>query len=343
MAISVFAACKKSADNSSTTVYGFNYSVTADETAGEGYKGFATVKKYVLTEEQSKIVSKGTFAGNMIDLDIPEEYTTESGDKYKVNAIADAAFANQVLVKSVTIGANVETVGAGCLAGCANLESLTVSFVGATKDAKNEKKTLGYLFGTSSATGTSAATVYYNAGTSSSSATYYIPTALKTVVVTGDVISDYAFNGLPVENIVLTGNVTDIPEGSFAKMTAITTLDLPVTVKTIGKAAFSGTSSLIALNFDDLTALESIGAEAFYGCSNIGYHTTLTFPASLKTIGNKVFYNCTSLAGVDFTATKVTAIADYAFYGCTELTTASFPAGATEGKYAFQNCTKLDK
>ena len=160
MAVSVFSACKKNADNSSTTVYGFNYSVTADETAGEGYKGFATVKKYVLTENESKIVSKGNFAGNMIDLVIPAEYTADNGDKYKVNAISDAAFANQVLVKSVTIGANIETVGAGCLAGCANLRSLTVAFVGATKDAVNEKKTLGYLFGTSSASGTSAATVY---------------------------------------------------------------------------------------------------------------------------------------------------------------------------------------
>ena len=56
VAVAAFAlvACKSSADKSSTTVYGINYSVTNDNTAGDGFLGFATVKKYVLTDEQKK-------------------------------------------------------------------------------------------------------------------------------------------------------------------------------------------------------------------------------------------------------------------------------------------------
>ena len=126
-------------------------------------------------------------------------------------------------------------------------------------------------------------------------------------------------------------------------MTAIANVKLPASVKVIGKASFKSASSVITVNFAELTAVEEIGAEAFSGCSNFGYHTTLTFASSVKTLGTKAFYNCTSLQGVDFSASAVTAISDYCFYGCKELTTAAFPAGATEGKYAFEGCEKLDK
>ena len=335
-------ACSAEADKSSVTVYGFNYSTSADDAAGEGYKGFATVKKYVLTEEQSKIVSNGNFSGNMIDLVIPAEYVAENGDKYKVNAVADAAFANQLLVRSVTFGANVETIGAGCLAGCTNLQSVTVPFTGAKVGAVNEKKTVGYLFGTSESTGCNAATVHYNGGDSSAEATYYIPAALKTVTVTGDAISEYAFNGLPVENVVLSGAVTAVPEGAFALMTALTSVKLPVTVKTIAKGAFKNSTALLGVNFEELTALESLGAEVFYGCSNYGYKKTMVFPASLKNVGASCFYNCAELAGVDFTATAVTDIPDYAFYGCAKLKTTEFKSGTTFGKYAFEGCDSLE-
>ena len=82
-------SCKSPADKTSTTVYGFNYSVTKDKDAGEGFVGFATVKKYVLTDAQAEIVRNGNFYGNMLDLEIPAVYETEERNYYAV-IITDA-------------------------------------------------------------------------------------------------------------------------------------------------------------------------------------------------------------------------------------------------------------
>ena len=331
--------CSKEADKSSTTVTGINYSLEKDAAAGEGYLGFATVKKYVLSDEQSKAVSKENYS-NMIDLVIPAEYETENG-KYKVNAVADGAFANQLLLRSVTFGSNIETIGAGCLAGCANLSSLTIDFAGASKDAVNDKKTVGYLFGTSESSGCVSATVNYNGGDSSNSATYYIPSALKTITLTGDVVSEYAFNGLNVSNVVLAGNVETIPEGSFAEMGKIVSVTLPATVKSIKKAAFKNSAALIGVNFEALTALTEIGEEAFYGCSKLGLNKTLSFAAALCVIGEKAFYNCAALKAIDLSATTVEKISELAFYGDSALESVKLPADTDLGKGSFKSCEKL--
>ena len=291
-------ACSEDADKSSTTVTGLNYTFTKDKTAGDGYIGFATVKKYVLDETQTKAVAKGNYARNMIDLTIESEVETDDG-KYKVNAIADAAFANQLLIKKVTVKEGIETIGAGCFAGCSNLEEVTVPFVGASLDAVNDKKTFGYLFGTSESSGCTSTTVYYNGGDTDNSATYYIPNGLKKITVTGDVVSDYAFNGLNVNTIVLSGAVKEIGEGSFANMGKIASIDLPAQVESIDKAAFKGTSSLLAVNFDELTSLKVIGEDAFRNCSKLGYNKAINLPEGIE-IGENAFKGCEKLDYIKF-------------------------------------------
>jgi hypothetical protein len=44
----------------------------------------------------------------------------------------------------------------------------------------------------------------------------------------------------------------------------------------------------------------TIGANAFYGCTNL---TAITLPSTLTTIGGSAFYNCTNLATVTCEAT----------------------------------------
>lgn len=332
-------ACSGNSDGSSNADTGFNCSVVQDKTAGDGYLGFATVKKYVLTEEQSKAVSKGNYS-EMLDIVVPEEYVTKKG-KYKINAVAEAAFANQLLFKSVKFGANVQTIGAGCLAGCANLSSITLEFTGSSKDALNEKKTLGYLFGTSEADGCVSTTVYYNGGDSANSATYYVPSALKTVTLTGSEISEYAFSGLNVVNIVLSGEVETIPEGAFSNMPKIAEITLPATVKTISKAAFKNDGALINVNFAGLNNLETVGDEAFYGCAKLAFGKNVVFGSAVKSIGEKAFYECVNLKGADLSATKITKVADLAFYGNSSLEEVSLPAGVEFGIGAFKSCDKL--
>lgn len=329
-------SCKSPADKTSTTVYGFNYSVTKDKDAGEGFVGFATVKKYVLTDAQAEIVRNGNFYGNMLDLEVPAVYETEEG-KYKVNAIAASAFADQALVKSVKIGDNVTSIGEACLAGCVNLESVTVPFAGASENAVGYKKTVGYLFGITETSGCTLTTVYHNDGDSDNSKSYYIPDSLVTVTLTGDVISEYAFNGLAVKNVVLSGSPEVVPAGAFANMTKISTVVLPESVTVIEKGAFKN-SSVIDVNFADLEDLKAIGAEAFYGCARLAEFA----PAdSLEVLGAKAFYNASALKSVSVAETAVTALPEYVFYGCSKLESVFLPAGVALAKGAFVRCPEL--
>lgn len=49
-----------------------------------------------------------------------------SGESYKVTSVAQNAFANHKKLKSVTVGANVKTIGKGAFSGCKNLKKITL-------------------------------------------------------------------------------------------------------------------------------------------------------------------------------------------------------------------------
>ena len=112
-------------------------------------------------------------------------------------------------------------------------------------------------------------------------------------------------------------------------------------------------------------AVTSIGAEAFYNCTNL---TSITIPSSvvqvgdgafascggLKTvtfagnsqlvgIGSYAFLDCSSLTSIHFGEnSKLTSIGDWAFYRCTGLTSITIPDSVTSIDYrAFCNCTSL--
>ena len=335
-------ACSPAKDPTETET-GFVYAYTKDNSV-DGYYGYATVRKYVLDEEHLEYLEKGKYADHLIDI-VVEREVEYKGNKYRVNEIADSAFANQVLFKSVVIPDSVEKIGSGCLAGCINLESVTVPFAGATPDAKNEKKTLAYLFGTASVSGTYAITAYYNDGDTGNSKSYYIPATLKTITYTGETIGAYAFSGMNAEKIIIEKNVTEIPEGAFYGVNGLSELSLPASVTKIGNYAFKNCYSVFRVNLAELTSLTSIGKEAFSGCVNFGYsaNTTVTLPASLESIGNSCFNGCIELVNVDLASTAVTVIPENAFYGNLKLASVKLPAGVTFNKGAFQNCGKLEK
>ena len=265
-----FTACNGNKD-SSDVVSGAVYTV---ETDSDG-KDYAVLKKFRLNEKDAEKVSNGKFdeVAEGLKKVVINEYTTKdsSGKEvtYPVKEIAADAFAGQKVIHEITFGKNVETIGAGCLAGCVNLAKLTVCFTGATKNAVNAKKTMGYLFGTAEATGASSATVYHNSG-SNGSTTYYIPDSLKEIVVTGDEISDFAFSGLAVETITLSGAVKKIGEKAFYGCTELTRISVPATV----------------------TALE---ANTFYNCAKL---ETVNLGADV-TLATTVFGKCDKLTALN--------------------------------------------
>ena len=85
------------------------------------------------------------------------------------------------------------------------------------------------------------------------------------------------------------------------------------------------------------SGVTSIGASAFYNCSNL---TTVTIPNTVLYISNS-FYGCSSLAAIEI-PNSVTDINDYAFYGCSSLTSVTIPNSVTRiGSYAFSQCYNI--
>ncbi len=161
---------------------------------------------------------------------------------------------------------------------------------------------------------------------------------LKTVTLPKDitVIPDYTFSGSSVETFTVGGNVTQIGQNAFAssKISNITFAtetieneDGTTTEKTsltdIATYAFSGCSLLKTINLP--ASLRTIGKNAFTGTGL----TSVTIPASVETIDEKAFYNSKVLAQITFEGTaeangKLKTIGKNAFEG-TLLTDISFP------------------
>ncbi len=301
---------------------------------------YAVATKYSISDADAKKVANEDYADIMVDLTV-DTYEYE-GEKYPIKEISASCFSNQLVLRSIKFSSNVEKFGSACLSGCTNLESLEVPFVGATVDSKNAQKVLGYLFGSATIDGCSTITMKYN---ESGSQAYSIPNSLKEVTVTGDKVSDYAFYGLNLKKVNLTGEVKAIGPYMFAEMQALKSYEVPAGVTAIGKGAFKNCANLAKVDFSKATALTAIGSEAFYGCGLLGYGKNggLKLPATLETLGEKAFYNCVSLTEVDLSTTKVTLVNNYTFYGCKELLRVTLKADTKLSLGAFVKCEKLLK
>ena len=217
-----------------------------------------------------------------------------------IETIENGAFFNCIGLTSVVIPDSVQNMGAETFAGCSNLSSLTIPFVGAksgVKSTDSEFYPFGYIFGT---------TVYENSYYSSQHVkdnnlfpqkSYYLPSSLKTVYVTGGEILDYAFeNCVYIESIQLLMNIKEICESSFMRCSRLKRINFPDTITQIKNSAFEGCS-----------LLESI-----------------SLPSNLQIINSKAFANCYSLSKI-VVPDSVIEIQDSAFAGCDGIVNLSLP------------------
>ena len=130
-----------------------------------------------------------------------------------------------------------------------------------------------------------------------------------------------------------------IGENAFYKCTGISSVDLTgEEMDSIGASAFDGCTNLETLTLPD--KLGSIGNSAFSGCRNL---STIRFPNELDSIGENAFKNCNALTKVNLYG-KVGTIGASAFEGCENVTTVSLSSDLTEiGENAFKGCTRLIK
>lgn len=150
-------------------------------------------------------------------------------------------------------------------------------------------------------------------------------------LVYSDIGSGYCisgYNGTDTEIVIPKKHegkpVTAIGEHAFAD-TAITSVTIPATVKTIEARAFENCTALESVTLP--RALTTIGEAAFKNCTAL---KTVDLPQALITIGKNAFYDCQSLAEVTIPA-GVTSIGSEAFSGSPTLIVRAVAASAPEG------------
>ena len=134
-----------------------------------------------------------------------------------------------------------------------------------------------------------------------------------------------------IKEFIIGNEVEVIPQYLCYNMNQIRSINIPSSVTTIGKSAFSGCSGLNAVHISDITAWCGIDIDdinLFYGSSPLAWAEhlymngeeiiDLIIPEGVTLIKNCLFYNATSLATITIPST-VTSIGWNAIRKCTNL------------------------
>lgn len=358
------ASCGK--DNNSDTTVKYEWNTTEDS------DGVVTLTSYSVSDAAKDLIADKNYE------DLAEGFTKNApnGEKYdkdtvktvtipdNVNKIAAGAIDSLSFIEELVIGDNVTEIELGAFSNLSSLKKITLPFTGNKLGAAGEKKLFGYIFGTASSSSLTSCTQTYNDGDSSNTATYYVPTTLEEVVITGTIketsqtfkvieedgkyiideengkevtfvsekesaVQPYAFYGITtIKNVTVTGNL--IFANTFNGCTALQKVVIDGENVEIRKSAFNGCTSL-----KNVTVKED---EAFNG---------------IVTIGESAFSGCTALGISDsfslgkLTLPDATKIDASAFSGCSGIVTIVLKDGLNVeealAEKAFNGCTSLIK
>ena len=146
-----------------------------------------------------------------------------------------------------------------------------------------------------------------------------------------ETIGHAAFYGTSISSLSIGRSVTEIGSSSFAGCTQLAgDLIIPNSVVTIGDSAFSQLDTdtrnkLSSVSFG--SGVKSVGKSAFLGCTSL---TSLSLNEGLEVIGQYAFSGCSVLTGSLAIPSTVAEIGQYAFNGCTTLNGTLTIGGALE-------------
>jgi hypothetical protein len=110
-----------------------------------------------------------------------------------------------------------------------------------------------------------------------------------------------------------------------------TSVEIPNSVTSIGRGAFSGCTGLTSVEIPN--SVTSIGNYAFNGCTGL---TSITIPNSVTSVGEGTFYNCTGLTSITI-GNGVTSVGKEAFKGCDNIETADISSQAAFNAITFND------
>ncbi|MBR6737286.1 MAG: leucine-rich repeat domain-containing protein [Clostridia bacterium] len=338
------AGCNNDDDGDTTQTGELVYKLITGDDGDQYY----AVTGYTVSSDDAVKMATGDFSSftkAQREITILETYNGKP-----VKEISAAAFADQVILKKVTVPASVETIGEGAFSGCTNLEELTLPFVGKKADAVNGERVLGYIFGASSTgDGNVQITAKIQKEESEAATTFYVPASLKTLTVTGSRVPECAFYGLTMLQNVSIPNATYIGAYAFYGCSLIYEINV-ASVVAIYDHAFELCTSLQKVAFGDTPSLEYVGDYAFAGCSRLGLNyasndkalITLTLPATVNYLGEYAFSDCVELKYVDISSTLITTIYGGTFSACESLQEVKVNANIEVKAGAFTESPKMD-
>lgn len=325
---------------------------------------------YSISEGRAVLVSGKEATG---DVTIPD---TVSGQP--VVEISDDAFENNAEITSVTIGANVETIGEFAFSGCKSLATVTFS--------ENSKL---YSLGKQAFAGCEVLN------------TLVLPASTR-------IIGQDCFKGAKkLINLTLNEGLLEIDEGAFDS-TSIQVFSLPDSVEVLGGGLFSNNKMITEVhlgstrqtvdvegifgttipasfsswsveednpyltavdgilyskdlktlysvprnlyvdhleegeNFTTFTIPDTVEHIGDYAFSNCQGYTSITFGANVKTVGNNSFRYVNKATSITLN-NGLEEIGAYGFFGCNQMTSVTLPNSVTTiGDYAFGSCSKLE-
>ncbi len=249
-----------------------------------------------------KSISYPTYSTYSGDINIPSEVVF-NGRTYKVVAIGDHAFSECTSLGNIIIPQSVESIGFGAFS-YSNISEISLpdnlKSIGAAAFRDSDIKEI------------------------------IIPESVK------DIETTIFANCRKLQKVqILTKQIDGIPDNTFDGCSSLKEVNLPSSVKYLGKSAFYDTQSLEQLDIP--SSCTEIGSNCFY-YSGLTY---IKIPDGVTELKGEMFANCNNLETVDLPQT-LSNFDKKAFYGCSKLKVINIPNGITEiSSQCFSYCISL--
>lgn len=135
-----------------------------------------------------------------------------------------------------------------------------------------------------------------------------------------------------------TYDVTEVGDYAFYRMQDLQRVNVPASVVRVGNSAFENCKNLVLVSFASGSRLETIGFNAFKGCSKL---MSMDIPNGVSEIGSAAFMECASLPSLVFPSALVTELSQNVCRGCTAMEEVTLSGVKVIGKAAFRDCESL--